>query len=70
MITILIKTKEKNISGFIYRYVTLSDQSIKTYLPYLVIVSVKVRKVIETIRLQSQLVAVANELPVLLAQRG
>ena len=46
------------------------DQPIKTYLPYLVIVSVKVRKVIETIRLQSQLVAVANELPVLLAQRG
>ena len=38
--------------------------------PYFVIVSVRVRNVIETIILHNQLVAVAREFPVLLAQSG
>jgi hypothetical protein len=41
-----------------------------SFLPYFVIVSVKVKKVMDISRLKIQLVAVAAEAPALLAQRG
>ena len=62
----------QNAPATVYKYIkqVLFSNLLMTYLPALPMESVSVRKVMETSRLNVQLVAVATEVPKLLAHSG